>query len=173
MHTFTELEELVITWSKARKIIPNSTPLTQLVKAVSEMGELADGENNNDMDEIKDAIGDVLVCLINYSALRDYSLSAMLPAAFQHVGANLHSLHLSNSPVLKLLRLFGSIGRLADDEIKGDLPKLEQAIVSVLANLVVYCDSHSVTLEGCLAAAYAVIKDRKGSMLPNGVFVKD
>ena len=40
--TFVDLELHVIQWAEARKIIPNSTPEAQYMKAISEMGELAD-----------------------------------------------------------------------------------------------------------------------------------
>ena len=40
--TYEELEDRILKWAGDRKIIPNSTPEAQLLKAVSEMGELAD-----------------------------------------------------------------------------------------------------------------------------------
>lgn len=95
------VEMEVIRWAEARRIIPNAKPHTQLLKAVSEMGELADAENKGDMPAIKDAVGDVVVCLINYCALRD------------------------------------------------------------------------ITITECLKGAYKEIKDRKGTLMPNGVFVKE
>lgn len=100
-HSFEEIQEWVLNWAIARKIIPNATPTSQLLKAFSEMGELADGENKNRPAEIEDAVGDVLVCLINYCALKKIN------------------------PV------------------------------------------------DCLKKAYLEIKDRKGTMMPNGVFVKE
>ena len=91
----------VIRWAEARKIIPHAMASTQLMKAITEMGELVDAELKDNMPEIKDAVGDVMVCLINYCALKDISL------------------------------------------VK------------------------------CLEGAYEEIKDRKGTLMPNGVFVKD
>ena len=99
--TFAALEIDVVRWAEARRIIPNAKPYSQLLKAVAEMGELADAENKGDMPAIKDGVGDVLVCLINYCALRDIDLTE------------------------------------------------------------------------CLAGAYDEIKNRKGALMPNGVFVKD
>ncbi len=96
-----ELELKVIQWAMARKIIPNSTAQTQLMKTVSELGELCDAEIKNDIPGIEDGVGDVLVTLI------------------------------------------------------------------------LYCTLRGTTLERCLASAYDEIKDRKGTMLPNGVFVKE
>lgn len=99
--SYTTLEIEILRWSEARKIIPNSTPQAQFLKAVSEIGELADALNKNNMDGIKDGVGDVLVCLINMCALLD------------------------------------------------------------------------INMTDCLQLAYNEIKDRKGTLLPNGVFVKE
>ena len=91
----------VIKWSKDRQIIQNSTKETQLFKAFSEMGELADATIKGDLKEAKDAVGDVLVCLINY------------------------------------------------------------------------CEISRIQITDCLEIAYNEIKDRKGTLLPNGCFVKE
>lgn len=81
-----EIVELdIIRWAEARQIIPNAKPYSQLLKAVSEMGELADAENKGDMEGIKDAIGDVVVCLINYCALRDIGLVECLKGAYNEI----------------------------------------------------------------------------------------
>ncbi len=101
MKSFKELELEVIRWAEARKIIPNATPASQFMKAVSEMGELADAVNKRDMPGVRDAVGDTLVCLINMCALLDIDMTE------------------------------------------------------------------------CLALAFAEIKDRRGTLLPSGVFVKD
>lgn len=99
--TFESLRGLVEGWGRDRKIIPNSTASTQLLKAVSEIGELADAEIKGDAPAIVDAVGDVLVCLIMYCALR------------------------------------------------------------------------GIDITHCLSSAYGEIKDRRGTLMPNGVFVKE
>ena len=99
--SFDELHIKIIQWSRDRQIIPNSTATAQFLKAVSEMGELADGLAKKDIALTADAVGDVMVCLINFCAL-------------------------------------------------AGLDPVE-----------------------CLEGAYHQIKDRKGFLMPNGVFVKD
>lgn len=99
--TFENLQAAVLQWAKDRKIIPNSTPNAQFLKACSEFGELADGIAKRDQALIEDSVGDVLVCLINFCALSE------------------------------------------------------------------------IDLVGCLAGAYAEIKDRKGTLTPEGIFVKE
>lgn len=83
--TYSVLELEVIRWAEARQIIPNAKPYTQLLKAVSEMGELADAEIKGRMDDIKDGLGDVLVCLIIYCALRDINLTDCLSGAYETI----------------------------------------------------------------------------------------
>lgn len=99
--SYAAMELNILRWAEARSIIPNSTPQAQLLKAVSEMGELADATLKDDLCAIKDGVGDVLVCLIIYCALQD------------------------------------------------------------------------IDLVGCMRDAYREIKDRKGTLMPNGVFVKE
>lgn len=96
-----ELISKIETWARDRQIIPNSNPQAQLMKTVSELGELADATLKNDRPGIVDGVGDVIVTLVIYAALQ------------------------------------------------------------------------GVTLEDCLASAYGEIKDRRGYLTPEGVFVKE
>lgn len=85
MSSYREIEMLVLRWAEDRRIIPNAKPASQLLKAVSEMGELADAEGKNNMPAIKDAVGDILVCLINYCALRDIDMVRCLAGAYEQI----------------------------------------------------------------------------------------
>ena len=83
--SYEMVEINVIRWAEARKIIPHATASSQLMKAVTEMGELVDAELKDNMPEIKDAVGDVMVCLINYCALKDISLVKCLEGAYEEI----------------------------------------------------------------------------------------
>lgn len=83
--SFADIEMKVIQWAEARSIIPNAKPSTQLLKAMSELGELADAEIKGDMDGIKDGVGDVVVCLVNYCALRDIDLTECFAGAYNEI----------------------------------------------------------------------------------------
>ena len=85
MATYAALESDIIRWAEARKIIPNSTPAAQLLKAFSEMGELADATTKGHREDAMDAVGDVLVCLINYCALQDFNLVDCLELAYDQI----------------------------------------------------------------------------------------
>ena len=85
MATYAALESDVVRWAEARKIIPNSTPAAQLLKAFSEMGELADATTKGNREDAMDAVGDVLVCLINYCALQDFNMVDCLELAYDQI----------------------------------------------------------------------------------------
>ncbi len=83
--SYAQVEIKIIQWAEARKIIPNSTPEVQLLKAVSEMGELADATIKKDKEAVVDAVGDVIVCLINYCALQDINLVDCMEVAYDQI----------------------------------------------------------------------------------------
>ena len=82
---YREVELDVIRWAEARMIIPTASPGSQLLKMVSEVGELCDAEGKKDLEKIKDGVGDVVVCLINYCALKDIDLVTCLLGAYDEI----------------------------------------------------------------------------------------
>ena len=80
--TYEQLEEKILQWSSDRGILQNGKSTSQLLKALSEMGELADAHAKNQPEEIKDAIGDIVVCLVNYCALQEMELLDCLEGAY-------------------------------------------------------------------------------------------
>jgi NTP pyrophosphatase (non-canonical NTP hydrolase) len=83
--SYADVEMKIIQWAEARRIIPNSNPETQLLKAMSELGELADATIKKDSEGIVDGVGDVMVCLINYCALQDINLVSCMEVAYDQI----------------------------------------------------------------------------------------
>lgn len=83
--SYRELEMKVIEWAEARKIIPRATPQAQLNKALEELAELFKAESQQNLDKAKDGVGDVVVCLINYCALKDIDLVDCLALAYDEI----------------------------------------------------------------------------------------
>lgn len=81
--TFEELIVAVERWAADRKILDHSSPQAQLLKTVSELGELADATLKDRVDEVVDGLGDVLVTLIIYARLQGVSLAYCLESAYQ------------------------------------------------------------------------------------------
>jgi len=83
--SFEQTEKQVIKWAEDRKILPNSTSQTQLLKTMSELGELADAIIKGDRAGIIDGLGDVLVTLIIVAAKEDLNLVACLEVAYDEI----------------------------------------------------------------------------------------
>ena len=56
MRTFEQTKKDVVGWAIDRKIIQNAKPETQLLKAISEIGELSDATIKNNADDMVDAV---------------------------------------------------------------------------------------------------------------------
>ena len=82
---FEHLVVAINRWAEERGIYQHSNPTAQFLKAVSEMGELADAEAKKNLAGQVDAVGDVLVCLINYCAMRQLNIVSCLEAAYDEI----------------------------------------------------------------------------------------
>jgi len=65
MSKFSELVKRTIKWSEGIDLYNQSTERKQVSKAFEEFAELIAALDDNDEYEIKDAIGDILVCVVN------------------------------------------------------------------------------------------------------------
>lgn len=83
--TVHELICAVEEWSFARQITQNSTPMAQLLKTMSELGELADATLKRDRAGVIDGIGDVIVTLIIYGCIQGVSIEQALQAAYDEI----------------------------------------------------------------------------------------
>lgn len=157
----TELEGLIIEWAKARKIIPNASAETQLMKLYSEAGEFTDGILKRDLPEIKDAIGDMFVLLTVWNNLKWQVERADSPIIHEIE----HEKEFFHDFMLDLNELF-------DASIHNN--KYASFRYNVMIDyLASYAIHYELTLEECVESAYNEIKDRKGTLLPSGVYVKE
>ena len=76
-------------------------------------------------------------------------------------------------PETALLKCMSELGELADATIKGSKEEIIDGVGDVVVTLIVYCALQDIDLTTCLKSAYQEINNRKGTMLPNGVFVKE
>lgn len=153
MKTFKELESAVIKWGEDRGLydpVHGATPTSQLHKFFEEFGELNKAIGKNDLEQIKDGIGDAQICLIARCELKkikvDYSED------FKKVRS------LENDEIEILLGI-----------ITENCYNKEWVSISFLEYL-----AHSFGFKKweCLEYAYNEIKDRKGKLI-NRTFVKD
>lgn len=155
---WNEFKENVEKWAEERGIYEHSTPEAQLLKALSELGELADAVVKNDREALKDAIGDVAVCMVNYAKM-----------------ANADELYLSDVaekiPTGDAGECLGraciKLGHLLIGDRNSFSTQLVQNYVHEIAA------SSGLDFMGCCESAWHEIKDRKGRMVTGGAFVKD
>jgi hypothetical protein len=130
-----------------------SSERAQLLKALSEIGELADSILKNDREQAKDDIGDILVCVINaneISAKRESMTSQWMPLAYS-----------------------------ADESLSDLLSEIASSLAgdwwsrkSVFRSLYAIAKSFELTIDECIDQTISVIEKRKGKII-NGAFVKD
>ena len=81
---------------------------------------------------------------------------------------------IQNSTVeAQFLKTVSEIGELADCINKGDIDGIKDAIGDVTVTLLAVAAILDIDFTDCLEHAYNEIKDRRGVLMPNGVFVKD
>jgi NTP pyrophosphatase (non-canonical NTP hydrolase) len=84
----TNLETLVANvelWAKERNLLSRETAITQFVKTVEELGELASALLKRDEKKIIDGIGDATVCLIILAKQLDFSFAYCLQEAYTEI----------------------------------------------------------------------------------------
>lgn len=153
---WNEFKENVERWASERGIYEHSTPEAQLLKALSELGELADAVIKNDRDGLKDAIGDVAVCMVNYAKMADVVFSEE-PASGRPVYSDEHIISVMCSVLGCALRGLKSYDDNRD---------FARALSAIAFN-------NNLDFLDCCAAAWNEIKGRKGFLSKSGAFIKE
>ena len=167
--TIQELVPLIQEWAKERGIFDKSTPFDQLLKTHEEVGELIKACYDNDKPSIQDAIGDTMICLINYCHFIELDVIKSIKQAVE--------LSVSELDIIScVMNVYNALGRLISINMREDGGELsEPSGLRVFS--VAYCLNkiallENTTLEECLNIAYNEIKNRTGKMI-NGKFIKD
>lgn len=145
----------VLCWATDRGIIANSNSRIQVLKGLTKYGELVEAVLNDEWEDFTDAIGDILVCLVNAAGIagRDLRSSLLCPVPLSSVDYAL-------STTAEVL------GRVV---ISRDSADYDIAVwqIQVLA------EALDVDFIECLESAWNAIKDCKGYLNEQGFFVKE
>lgn len=169
----------IIEWAHDRNLINPDFMKSQMLKVVSEVGELSEGIigswYKDDADWHKkcvDGIGDVLVTLIILS--EQYNQNPDVEAIdMQHLFDRAYYEAESNHGLPReMLGLFVVIGNLSDVINKWQLGKVQELIGESIIKLVQTSKGLGLSLQGCLDHAYEEIKNRKGKTV-GGTFIKE
>ena len=82
-YSYYEME--VVRWGEARGIVQNGTAISQAIKTLEETTELLDAINKNNLTEVKDAVGDIVVTLLMVCATLDINLVDCLAGAYEKI----------------------------------------------------------------------------------------
>ena len=83
--TLDELQAKTLKWSKDRGILTNGKITTQALKLGSEIGELMDNAAKDNLEAMKDDIGDCLVVLTNLANLAGTTLEECWEVAYNDI----------------------------------------------------------------------------------------
>ena len=174
----SELNAAIIKWADDREITKHSTAYAQAFKTAEEVEELvrahttwrivsdytATEPTDAALAEIKDAIGDIYVTLVVGMACEHFIISRINAITSFERSAEA-------KPFEYLTHLLVKIGASSSVSPVGyDYQVHVSFAVQVLQQIARDFDT---TLEECVNGAYNEIKDRKGKLLPNGIFVKE
>nr|DAK60769.1 MAG TPA: NTP-PPase-like protein [Caudoviricetes sp.] len=170
--TIQELVPLIQEWAKEREIYEQLTPFDELLKTHEEVGELIKACYDNDKPAIQDAIGDVIVTLINYCYMERIDVLEQINDVLNFERKR------ADSKVVLALNIQDSLNRLMCANFRligigGETPFLYfYEIITIIGYLDDIAFLENTTLEECLNIAYNEIKNRKGRII-NRKFIKD
>lgn len=167
-----EIKELIKNieqWGRDRELDKKGTIKGQQVKTAEEMAELIIGISKDNIEVIKDSIGDVIVTLIIGNMIdRKYDFKEIFEKAF----SDFKRLRLGNAFIdLEKIQVIESL--------TSHLLLIERYAYSydlylgnIIYSLIRISNIYKLEVKDCLAAAYGEIAGRKGKMI-NGTFVKE
>ncbi|EIG0754866.1 hypothetical protein LNA22_004767 [Salmonella enterica subsp. enterica serovar Bovismorbificans] len=178
VYSIANCAEHVKGWSKERGILDNGKLETQITKFFEEFGEIATGISKNKPELIMDGIGDALVVLVNILELGKDKLSGEMSTT----EIIEHGLQLQVDDVADVEEHFDDNGYphhlylhateiFATAFIRSDagFDQLNWALYR-LAKLALY---YRLDIRHCFSLAWHEIKDRKGYLNADGIFVKE
>ena len=162
-YTNEELETLTEKWGHDRKITINGKISTQTIKFGEEMGELFEADT---LDKVEDAIGDMIVVSSMIANLNKTSISKCMEIPFEKSILDSYKLH--DTDLLNVV-----FGRLCSAVVRDKNENLNPIIRDFMMILDRIAMKQGTSFNKCWNLAYNEIKDRTGTLLENGNFVKD
>lgn len=153
-----ELIKKIEQWAIDREIDKKGTIEGQSIKTAEEIAELIKGISKDNMDLIKDSIGDVFITLVignmlknNYN-LEEKNKRVKDPA---YIGDKKGLIKLLASNIINTI----------------ESPYDSRTITGTLKNLNIVSNYYSLDFKDCVESAYSEIANRKGEMI-DGTFIK-
>jgi len=167
-----DLTGLITQWGVDRRIVQNATAFAQTRKTHEEFCELVEAHAGFELVDtpmqsafwlrnVKDAIGDIYVTLVMVCACNDTPIRMELD--FAQVGG------MEKGPLKFIESLIPDLIRDAVE----DNTTVRITARRIVCGLMALCDSMGLDFIECVEQAYTTIKDRRGTLREDGVFVKE
>jgi NTP pyrophosphatase (non-canonical NTP hydrolase) len=180
---FKRFTQKVTKWGLDRGIIKHSPIDAQLIKLNEEFGELWDAYRKNDDEKILDAVGDVSVVAVILSKIIHYQRDDEkldMVTFYPHTRIFKHNDALTNLFYAEIyksrLNEYFLNQRISKSEIeynKLPLETIEEWLGDMVSYLNEFCDCIGLDYNDALSKAWNEIKDRKGYLREDGIFVKE
>lgn len=160
-----DLKELITKieqWAIDRELDKKATVEAQSIKTSEEMAELIIGISKDNIEVIKDSIGDVFVTLVIGNMIDTQKNIE----EYCEIIKGLLKEEPKESKREKILSLTGAAAEILEEGYK------DHGITYVIANLMGVAEIHNLDFKECVQYAYDEIKDRKGKTI-DGCFIKE
>ena len=156
------MKDNVINWANERKLVKRENATKQVFKLIEESNEIFQGYLKNDVDLIKDGIGDtqvvIIILLKQLSIEKDIKPFSLI---FEDIESSLFEFNKAISNAVFSYKYVYRCEKISDSSLCIALGHLK--------NIAEYYES---SLEECLELAWNEIKDRQGITV-NGTFIKN
>lgn len=174
--TISEYIELIEQWARDRELDKKGTVEAQKVKTAEEMAELIKAISKDNIDDIKDSIGDVFVTLVIGNMLEGENIDIKYQLGLHEYREReklekeiydiLQQETFKNSAKISAIKILSY--RIADT-MRNSYKKNTDDAMFVLLRIVRY---YNLDFKECVEGAYNEIANRKSKMI-NGTFVKE
>ncbi|WP_416335067.1 MazG-like family protein [Anaerococcus sp. DFU013_CI05] len=161
--TINELIKLTEQWAIDRGLDENGTVEGQLIKTAEEVAELIIGISKDDVDMIKDSIGDVFVTLVIGSLIQG-NKNDLMKTIDDFYKYQKNDCFKDKFECIQTLML-----NFSDLLVDKDYSK---AVHVKINTIILVAELYNLDFADCVESAYKEIADRKG-VVKNGTFVKD
>lgn len=158
-----DLKILVEGWADNKGILEHGKPMKQLLKTLEEITELHTAIEDDNLEEIIDAIGDVVVTLVIYTKMKSITLFPNGSEELSDSKGTAQDPYFLLDNCNKLMQL---------EKFTNDTIEKYYTVQMMLFLLNQIANRFNLKIWECLHSAYKVISKRKGEMV-NGTFVKD
>lgn len=160
---FEDIQILVEGWADKKGILEHGKPMKQLLKTLEEITELHTAIEDDNLEEIIDAIGDVVVTLVIYAKMKSITLFPNGSEELSDSKGTAQDPYFLLDNCNKLLQL---------EKFTNDPIEKYYTVQMMLFLLNQIANRFNLKVWECFHSAYKVISGRKGKMI-DGQFVKD